>query len=176
MPPDGWQDWVLENYTPVIAHSHPHQSVSNNQHSDTHSTKTSIVITTPNSLWLTGCDRDSGSSNSKDASGKITSVTPGRVTIRQTYSDFTGTTCPTATSWPRKMRDDATCSRRAGSEIPGRMSSSHSRPPLRGEDNGYCFRLRDIAWWVVSRQGLLASSTPGALARTRISIFAASAC
>lgn len=93
MPLNGLQDWVLENYTSVIAHPfhihiNPFQVIeiqtptAQNQYTKYVPPNNYVwqdVIAIPPAVITT------------DSSGKVTNVTPGRVTIRQTYLDFTGT-------------------------------------------------------------------------------------
>jgi FtsP/CotA-like multicopper oxidase with cupredoxin domain len=92
MPLDGLQDWVLENYTglahPFHIHVNPFQVIAidtptgRSQYSQYRPTGGFVwqdTIAIPPAKIVTNKD------------GKITNVTPGRVTIRQTYLDFTGT-------------------------------------------------------------------------------------
>ncbi len=92
MPLNGLQDWVLENWTstphPFHIHINPFQVIkietptAQNQYS-TYSPPGNFVwqdvITIPPAVITT------------DSSGKVTSVTQSKVTIRQTYLDFIGT-------------------------------------------------------------------------------------
>jgi len=92
MPLNGLQDWVLENYTsvahPFHIHINPFQIIridtptGRNQYSQ-YVPPTSFVwqdvVAIPPAMITT------------NPAGQITSITPGRVRIRQTYLDFTGT-------------------------------------------------------------------------------------
>ncbi len=90
MPLDGLQDWVLENYTSVIAHPfHIHINpfqvirietpIAVNQYAPPYEPK-------DNFLW-----QDVIAVPAAKISADGTQITPGRITIRQTYLDFTGT-------------------------------------------------------------------------------------
>jgi FtsP/CotA-like multicopper oxidase with cupredoxin domain len=93
MPLDGLQDWVLENYTAGVAHPfhihiNPFQVLridtptgrdQYNQYRPVSDLVWQDTIAIPPAVITT------------NAAGQITNVTPGRVTIRQTYRDFTGT-------------------------------------------------------------------------------------
>lgn len=89
MPLNGLQDWVLENWTnvahPFHIHINPFQVIKIEAPAEGKTYKPSgefvwqDVIAIPPAVITTD-----------DKTGKI-SVTPGRVTIRQIYLDFTGT-------------------------------------------------------------------------------------
>jgi FtsP/CotA-like multicopper oxidase with cupredoxin domain len=90
MPLDGLQDWVLENYTSVIAHPfhihiNPFQVIRIE-------TPTAVGQYGPayepkdNYLW-----QDVIAIPAAKISTDGTQITPGRIVIRQTYLDFTGT-------------------------------------------------------------------------------------
>ena len=92
MPLDGLQDWVLENYTalehPFHIHINPFQVIR----IDTPTARDTYNVYSPSKdfVWqdVIAIPRAKITSNS---AGQITNVTPGRVVIRQTYLDFTGT-------------------------------------------------------------------------------------
>jgi FtsP/CotA-like multicopper oxidase with cupredoxin domain len=90
MPQDGLQEWVLENYTNVIAHPfhihiNPFQVIridtptAQNTYSPPYAPKDNFV-------W-----QDVIAIPPAVISSDGTQITPGRVTIRQAYPDFTGT-------------------------------------------------------------------------------------
>jgi FtsP/CotA-like multicopper oxidase with cupredoxin domain len=87
MPLGGLQDWVLENYTSVIAHPfHIHINPFQVIRIDTPTGVNTYSPYSPkdNFVW-----QDVIAVPAARIDG--TQVTPGRVTIRQTYADFTGT-------------------------------------------------------------------------------------
>jgi len=92
MPLDGLQDWVLENWTtlahPFHIHINPFQVVriATPTARDTYN-----VYAPPNNFVWQDTIAIPPAKISTNAAGQITNVTPGRVTIRQTYLDFTGT-------------------------------------------------------------------------------------
>jgi FtsP/CotA-like multicopper oxidase with cupredoxin domain len=101
MPLDGLQDWVLENYTtlahPFHIHINPFQVIAidtptgRGQYSQYRPTGGFIwqdTIAIPPAKISTVAITDPVS---KPVIKQITNVTPGRITIRQTYLDFTGT-------------------------------------------------------------------------------------
>jgi FtsP/CotA-like multicopper oxidase with cupredoxin domain len=101
MPLDGLQDWILENYTglahPFHIHINPFQVISvdtptaRDQYSQYRPVSDFIwqdVIAIPPAKIITIPVTDPVS---KKVINQITNVTPGRIRIRQTYLDFTGT-------------------------------------------------------------------------------------
>ena len=94
MPLNGLQDWVLENWTstphPFHIHINPFQVIkietptAQNQYATPYAPANNFiwqdVITIPQAVITTDA-----------TTKKVTSVTPGKVTIRQTYVDFIGT-------------------------------------------------------------------------------------
>jgi len=92
MPLNGLQDWILENYTPVAhpfhIHINPFQVVS----IDTPTGRDQYNQYRPISgfVWQDTIGIPAAKISTNTA-GQITNVTPGRVRIRQTYLDFTGT-------------------------------------------------------------------------------------
>ena len=92
MPLDGLQDWVLENWTalahPFHIHINPFQviRIATPTGRDTYN-----VYSPPNNNVWQDVIAIPPAKFSTNAAGQITNVTPGRITIRQTYVDFTGT-------------------------------------------------------------------------------------
>ncbi|HEV7646409.1 MAG TPA: multicopper oxidase domain-containing protein [Pyrinomonadaceae bacterium] len=89
MPLDGLQDWVLENYTSVIAHPfHIHINPFQILQIQTPTAQGVYSTYTPanNYIW-----QDVIAIPPAIISKDGTQITPGRVVIRQTYLDFTGT-------------------------------------------------------------------------------------
>jgi FtsP/CotA-like multicopper oxidase with cupredoxin domain len=92
MPQDGLQDWVLENWTalahPFHIHINPFQviRIATPTGRDTYN----VYAPANNFVWQDTVAIPPAKF-STNAAGQITNVTPGRVTIRQTYLDFTGT-------------------------------------------------------------------------------------
>lgn len=92
MPLDGLQDWILENYTslahPFHIHINPFQviRIDTPTGSDTYN-----VYAPPNNFVWQDVIAIPPAKITANASGQITNVTPGRIRIRQTYLDFTGT-------------------------------------------------------------------------------------
>ncbi|HXI25676.1 MAG TPA: multicopper oxidase domain-containing protein, partial [Pyrinomonadaceae bacterium] len=92
MPLDGLQDWILENYTtlahPFHIHINPFQVVRID--TPTGRGEYSSYTTGGDFVWqdVVAIPPAVISTNND---GQLTSVTPGRVKIRQTYLDFTGT-------------------------------------------------------------------------------------
>jgi FtsP/CotA-like multicopper oxidase with cupredoxin domain len=93
MPLNGLQDWVLENWTsvahPFHIHINPFQIVrieTPSQASPTKPVKYSIYKPGNNFIWQ---DVIAIPPAVIDSTGKL--ISPGRVVIRQTYLDFTGT-------------------------------------------------------------------------------------
>lgn len=89
MPLNGLQDWVLENYTSVIAHPfHIHINPFQVLQIETPTAQNTYTTYTPkdNYVW-----QDVIAIPPAIISKDGTQITPGRVTIRQTYLDFTGT-------------------------------------------------------------------------------------
>jgi FtsP/CotA-like multicopper oxidase with cupredoxin domain len=91
MPQDGLQDWVLENYTtlkhPFHIHINPFQVIR----IETPTGRDTYNVYAPprDFVWQDVVAIPAAKITAK--SGKITNVTPGRVVIRQTYLDFSGT-------------------------------------------------------------------------------------
>jgi hypothetical protein len=93
MPLNGLQDWVLENYTSVTAHPfhihiNPFQVIE--IQTPTSQNQYSKYVPPNNYLWQDVIAIPPAVITT-DSSGKVTNITPGRVTIRQTYLDFIGT-------------------------------------------------------------------------------------
>jgi FtsP/CotA-like multicopper oxidase with cupredoxin domain len=93
MPIDGLQEWTLENYTSLVAHPfhihiNPFQVIRIETPTD--KDKYTTYAPTDNFIWQDVIAVPPAVIKTDD-SGKVTSVTPGRVTIRQTYLDFPGT-------------------------------------------------------------------------------------
>jgi FtsP/CotA-like multicopper oxidase with cupredoxin domain len=92
MPLDGLQDWVLENYTslahPFHIHINPFQVIRIDTPTDR---DTYNVYSPPADFVWQDVVAIPGAKIIKNDKGQITNVTPGRVVIRQTYLDFTGT-------------------------------------------------------------------------------------
>jgi FtsP/CotA-like multicopper oxidase with cupredoxin domain len=92
MPLNGLQDWVLENYTalahPFHIHINPFQviRIATPTARDTYN-----VYAPPNNFVWQDVIAIPPAVITKNAAGQILNVTPGRITIRQTYLDFTGT-------------------------------------------------------------------------------------
>ncbi len=91
MPKDGLQDWVLENYTSVIAHPfhihiNPFQVIRIEAPTDT----ANRLYVADHPVWQDVIAIPAADIKTDD-SGNITSIVPGRVVIRQAYPDFTGT-------------------------------------------------------------------------------------
>lgn len=88
MPKDGLQDWVLENWTstphPFHIHINPFQVIRID--TPTGQNKYSIYEPKDNFVW-----QDVISIPPAVISSDGKQITPGRITIRQTYPDFTGT-------------------------------------------------------------------------------------
>lgn len=102
MPLDGLQDWILENYTtlahPFHIHINPFQVIridiptgrdTYNVYAPPNNFVWQDVIAIPAAVISTTQITDPVSK--KVLTTQITNVTPGRVRIRQTYLDFTGT-------------------------------------------------------------------------------------
>jgi FtsP/CotA-like multicopper oxidase with cupredoxin domain len=88
MPQDGLQEWVLENYTSVIAHPfhihiNPFQVLRIETPTDL--TNSSIYAPTNNFVW-----QDVIAIPAAQISPDGTKINPGRVVIRQAYPDFHG--------------------------------------------------------------------------------------
>ena len=92
MPLNGLQDWVLENYTALAHPFHIHINPFQVLRIDTPTGRDQYSQYRPASdfVWQ-DVIAIPPASISKNAAGQITNVTPGRVVIRQTYLDFTGT-------------------------------------------------------------------------------------
>jgi FtsP/CotA-like multicopper oxidase with cupredoxin domain len=89
MPQDALQDWILENYTPVVAHPfHIHINPFQVIRIDTPTALNTYQSYAPpnNYIWQ---DVIAIPPAVMSADGKT--VSPGRVRIRQTFVDFTGT-------------------------------------------------------------------------------------
>ncbi|HEY6229670.1 MAG TPA: multicopper oxidase domain-containing protein [Pyrinomonadaceae bacterium] len=93
MPLNGLQDWVLENYTNVIAHPfHIHINPFQVLQIQTPTAENQYTnYTPPNNYVWQDVIAIPPAVIIKDANGAAKSITPGRVIIRQTYLDFTGT-------------------------------------------------------------------------------------
>lgn len=92
MPLDGLQDWVLENWTslahPFHIHINPFQVIRID--TPTGRDQYSQYRPTSNFVWQDTIAIPPAKITTNSA-GQILNVTPGRITIRQTYVDFTGT-------------------------------------------------------------------------------------
>lgn len=92
MPQDGLQEWVLENYTtvahPFHIHINPFQviRIESPTGRDTYN-----MYAPPKDFVWQDVVAIPGAKITTNSSRQITSVTPGRVVIRQAYPDFTGT-------------------------------------------------------------------------------------
>ena len=92
MPQDGLQDWVLENWTalahPFHIHINPFQviRIATPTARDTYN-----VYAPPNNFVWQDVIAIPPAKFTTNAAGQITNVTPGRITIRHTFVDFTGT-------------------------------------------------------------------------------------
>lgn len=89
MPLNGLQDWVLENYTSAIAHPfHIHINPFQVIKIETPTAQNTYSTYTPanNYIW-----QDVIAIPPAVISADGSQITPGRITIRQTYLDFTGT-------------------------------------------------------------------------------------
>lgn len=89
MPQDGLQEWVLENYTSRIAHPfHIHINPFQVIQIETPTAQNTYSTYAPkdNFIW-----QDVIAIPPAIINGDGTQITPGRVTIRQAYPDFTGT-------------------------------------------------------------------------------------
>lgn len=89
MPQDGLQDWVLENYTssalhPFHIHTNPFQIIRID--TPIGQGKYATFIPTDNFIW-----QDVIAIPTAIISSDGLQITPGKVTIRQTYPDFAGT-------------------------------------------------------------------------------------
>jgi len=93
MPLNGLQDWVLENYTNVIAHPfHIHINPFQVLEIQTPTAENQYTkYTPPNNYVWQDVIAIPPAVIVKDANGGAKSITPGRVIIRQTYVDFIGT-------------------------------------------------------------------------------------
>lgn len=86
MPKDGLQDWVLENYTSVIAHPfHIHINPFQVIRIEAPTDKKNPLYTPDHPVWQDVIAIPPGQPNDDGT------FTPGRVVIRQAYPDFTGT-------------------------------------------------------------------------------------
>jgi FtsP/CotA-like multicopper oxidase with cupredoxin domain len=92
MPLDGLQDWILENYTSVAHPFHIHINPFQVIRIDTPTARDTYNVYAPpkNFIWQ-DVIAIPPAVISQNATGQITNVTPGRIRIRQTYLDFTGT-------------------------------------------------------------------------------------
>ena len=92
MPLNGLQDWALENWTstphPFHIHINPFQVIK--IETPTAQNQYSTYAPGNNYLWQDVIMMPPAVITT-DSSGKVTNITPGRVTIRQTYLDFIGT-------------------------------------------------------------------------------------
>lgn len=92
MPLDGLQDWILENYTTLAHPFHIHINPFQVVRIDTPTARGKYTSYTPGGdfIWqdVIAIPPAVISTNND---GQITNVTPGRIRIRQTYLDFTGT-------------------------------------------------------------------------------------
>lgn len=94
MPLGGVQDWILENYTSGVAHPfhihiNPFQVIS----IETPSTKSPVysVYNPPGDFVWQDVIAIPPAIINTDEKGNVTSISPGRVRIRHTFPDFTGT-------------------------------------------------------------------------------------
>jgi FtsP/CotA-like multicopper oxidase with cupredoxin domain len=92
MPLDGLQDWLLENWTTVAHPFHIHINPFQVIRIDTPTGRDQYSQYRPvgNFVWQDTVAIPPAKIIT-NATGQILNVTPGRVTIRQTYLDFTGT-------------------------------------------------------------------------------------
>ena len=92
MPLNGLQDWILENYTTIAHPFHIHINPFQVVRIDTPTARGKYTSYTPGGdfIWqdVIAIPPAVISTNND---GQITSVTPGRIKIRQTYVDFIGT-------------------------------------------------------------------------------------
>lgn len=92
MPLNGLQDWILENHTTIAHPFHIHINPFQVVRIDTPTARDKYTSYTPGGdfVWqdVIAIPPAVISTNND---GQITNVTPGRIKIRQTYLDFTGT-------------------------------------------------------------------------------------
>lgn len=92
MPLNGLQDWILENWTtlahPFHIHINPFQVIRIETPT---ARETYNVYSPPNNFVWQDVVAIPPAVITKNAAGQILNVTPGRVRIRQTYLDYTGT-------------------------------------------------------------------------------------
>jgi FtsP/CotA-like multicopper oxidase with cupredoxin domain len=92
MPEKGLQDWILENYTSIAHPFHIHINPFQVIRIDTPTARDTYNVYAPptNYLWQ-DVIAIPPAVITQNKTKQITSVTPGRIRIRQTYLDFTGT-------------------------------------------------------------------------------------